>query len=91
MIWGGFEGFGPCLGISHPTHPHLAKISQKNVFFTPSLIVNSFSKGNQSEIGPIWGGINICLKEVEVIVHKGMGGSRPNMTENGSFNTEVIP
>ena len=27
----------------------------------------------------------------EVIVHKGMGGSRPNMTENGSFNTEVIP
>ena len=32
-IWGGFEGFGPCLGISHPTHPHLGKISQKNVFF----------------------------------------------------------
>ena len=28
-----FEGFGPCLGISHPTHPHLGKISQKNVFF----------------------------------------------------------
>ena len=25
-IWGGFEGFGPCLGISHPTHPHLGKI-----------------------------------------------------------------
>ena len=32
-IWGGFEGFGPCLGISHPTHPHLGKISQKNTFF----------------------------------------------------------
>ena len=32
-IWGGFEGFGPCLGISHPTHPHLGVISQKNVFF----------------------------------------------------------
>ena len=32
-IWGGFEEFGPCLGISHPTHPHLGKISQKNVFF----------------------------------------------------------
>ena len=23
---GGFEGFGPCLGISHPTHPHLGEI-----------------------------------------------------------------
>ena len=34
---GGFVGFGPCLGISHPTHPHLGKISQKNVFFIPSL------------------------------------------------------
>ena len=22
VIWGGFEGFGPCLGITHPTHPH---------------------------------------------------------------------
>ena len=33
VIWGGFEGFEPCLGISHPTHPHLGKISQKNVFF----------------------------------------------------------
>ena len=28
-----FEGFGPCLGISHPTHPHLGKISQKKFFF----------------------------------------------------------
>ena len=27
-------GFGPCLGNSHPTHPHLGKISpKKNVFF----------------------------------------------------------
>ena len=27
-------GFGPCLGISHPTHPHLGEISNKqNVFF----------------------------------------------------------
>ena len=33
-IWGGdFEGFGPCLGISHPTHPHLGKISQKKTFY----------------------------------------------------------
>ena len=37
-IWEGFEGFGPCLGISHPTHPHLGKISQKKrFFFIPSL------------------------------------------------------
>ena len=36
-----FEGFGPCLGISHPTHPHLGEISQKNVFFTPSLSGNT--------------------------------------------------
>ena len=33
VIWGGFEGFGPCLGISHPTHPHLGEISQKKRFF----------------------------------------------------------
>ena len=39
VIWGGFEGFEPCLGISHPTHPHLGKISQKNVFFIPSLML----------------------------------------------------
>ena len=33
-IWGGFEGFGPCLGVSHPTHPYLGEISQKKpVFF----------------------------------------------------------
>ena len=24
-----FEGFGPCSGISHLTHPHLGEISQK--------------------------------------------------------------
>ena len=41
VIWGGFEGFGPCLGISHPIHPHLVKISQKKCFFTPSQIVNN--------------------------------------------------
>ena len=29
---GYFQGFGPCLGISHPTHPPLGEISQKNVF-----------------------------------------------------------
>ena len=29
VIWGGFEGFGACLGVSHPTHPHLGEISQK--------------------------------------------------------------
>ena len=28
--FGGFEGFGPCLGI---THPHLGEISQKKSFF----------------------------------------------------------
>ena len=30
---GDFEGVGPCLGISHPTHPHLGKISQKKRSF----------------------------------------------------------
>ena len=29
----GFEGFGPCLGITQPTHPHLGEISQKKSFF----------------------------------------------------------
>ena len=33
VSWGGFEGFGPCLGISHPTHPHFGKISQKKTDF----------------------------------------------------------
>ena len=33
VIWGCFEGFGPCLGISHPTHPHLGKLSEKQCFF----------------------------------------------------------
>ena len=33
VIWGGFEGFGPCLRISHPTHPHLGEISQKKTVF----------------------------------------------------------
>ena len=32
-ILGGFQGFGPCLGFSHPTHPHLGEISQKKHFF----------------------------------------------------------
>ena len=32
-IWGGFEGFGPCLGVSHPTHSHLGEISQKKTVF----------------------------------------------------------
>ena len=38
-LGGGFEGIGPCLEISHPTHPHLGKISQKKnaFFFIPSL------------------------------------------------------
>ena len=31
-ILGGFQGFGPCLGFSHPTHPHLGEISQKKFF-----------------------------------------------------------
>ena len=33
VIWGCFEGFGPFLGIRHPTHPHLGKFSQKKRFF----------------------------------------------------------
>ena len=37
VIWVGFEGFGPCLGISHPTHPHLGEDPQKNIVFTPSI------------------------------------------------------
>ena len=37
---GGFEGFGPCLGISHPTHPHLGK----PVFFGGELsLIGSFN------------------------------------------------
>ena len=46
-FWGGLEGFGPCLGISHPTHPHLGKISQKKRFFlAASLTGNQCPSGN---------------------------------------------
>ena len=30
---GDLGGFGPGLGISHPTHPYLGKISKKNRFY----------------------------------------------------------
>ena len=30
---GRFEGFGPCLGVSHPTHPHLGKSPKKRFLF----------------------------------------------------------
>ena len=33
VILGGFEGFGTCLGVSHPTHQHLGEISQNEPFF----------------------------------------------------------
>ena len=49
VIWGGFEGFEPCLGISHPTHPHLGKISQKKRFFFgsfPNHICTSSTSSN---------------------------------------------
>ena len=41
VIWEVFEAFGPCLGISHPTHPYLGEISPQKKFFCllrPSLI-----------------------------------------------------
>ena len=40
VIWGGFEVFGPCLGISHPHPPTFGKdLPKKNVsFWMPSLI-----------------------------------------------------
>ena len=40
---GFFEGFGPCLGISHPTHPHLGKISQKKPFFLVAPLMSLLS------------------------------------------------
>ena len=39
VIWGVFEGFGPCLGVSHPTHPHLREISQKKKQFNAGRIL----------------------------------------------------
>ena len=48
VIWGGLEGFGPCLGISHPTHPHLGEISQKKRFFFGSP-PNPLALGSESE------------------------------------------
>ena len=44
---GGFEGFGPCLGFSHPSHPHLGEISfSSTFFFTPSLKPSGFLAAN---------------------------------------------
>ena len=57
-IWGGFEGFGPCLGNSHPTHPHLGKISPKKngSFF------GSFPKWiERSDLGMVW----VVVSEIE--------------------------
>ena len=42
-IWGGFEGFGPCLGVSHPTHPYLGEISQKKTVFFLAASLKDFS------------------------------------------------
>ena len=53
MIWGGFEGFGPCLGISHPTHPHLGEISQKT-FFWRAFFNSLTSKLHFSGRGWVW-------------------------------------
>ena len=35
LFWG-----GPCLGISHPTHPHSGKLSQKSLFLHPPSLSN---------------------------------------------------
>ena len=46
-ILGGFQGFGPCLGFSHPSHPHLGEISfSSTFFFTPSLKPSGFLAAN---------------------------------------------
>ena len=43
---GDLGGFGPCLGISHPTHPHLGEISQKKpgFFLAAPLIINAIKR-----------------------------------------------
>ena len=40
-FWGSFEGFGPLLGFSHPTHPHLGKFSLKNFFLYLSILMTT--------------------------------------------------
>ena len=40
MIWGGFEGFGPCLGITQPPTTFGRNLPIKTGFFTPSLIAD---------------------------------------------------
>ena len=55
VIWGGFEGFGTCLGISHPTHPHLGKISpKKRIFYTfPYIKWHNVNEGRWSGGGRV--------------------------------------
>ena len=91
VIWF-FLGVLTFFGNQPPHPPTIRKDLPKKRFFYSFPYCQFFfkrkSKWNWTNLGWL---INICLKEVEVIVHKGMGGSRPNMTEHGSFNTEVIP
>merc|ERR1712173_12216 len=52
VIWEGFEGFGPCLGVSHPTHPHLGEISQKkNGFFLAAPLREALTKKKMFSFG----------------------------------------
>ena len=50
VIWGGFEVFGSCLGVSHPTHPHLGEFSQKKrcFFYSFPNPINSINPINWS-------------------------------------------
>ena len=49
-LWFFFEGFGPCWGGSHPTHPHLGEISQKKTFFFGSFPYYVFRRHPEGKI-----------------------------------------
>ena len=67
VIWGGFEGFGPCLGVSHPTHPHLGEISQKKTVFFLAAPLNE-NVDHISEIFDTLANMTIFLRKREIFV-----------------------
>ena len=58
----GFEGFGPCLGISHPTHPHLGGISPKKTFLLGAPLKPKYKLHHKSSVQAAgYSSLHLCL------------------------------
>ena len=62
VIWVGFEVFGPCLGISHPTHPHLGGISPKKTFLLGAPLKPKYKLHHKSSVQAAgYSSLHLCL------------------------------